>query len=50
MRLQAEELGVALHAALEMPVSAATERTLQWVEPLAGLVCRVVLIRPATRS
>ena len=33
-----------------MPVSAATERTLQWVEPLDGLVCSVVLIRPATRS
>lgn len=33
-----------------MPVSAATERTLQWVEPSTGLVCSVVLIRPARRS
>jgi hypothetical protein len=35
---------------LEMPVSAATVRTLQCVEPLAGLVCSVVLINCATRS
>jgi hypothetical protein len=33
-----------------MPVSAATLRTLQCVEPLAGLVCSVVLINCATRS
>jgi len=29
---------------------AATLRTRQCVEPSAGLVCNVVLIRPATRS
>jgi hypothetical protein len=50
MRLQAKELEVALYAALEMPVWAATPRTLQCVEPLAGLVCSVVWIRWATRS
>ncbi|OIQ70111.1 hypothetical protein GALL_482790 [mine drainage metagenome] len=33
-----------------MPVSAATERTLQCVEPSAGLVCSVVVINCATRS
>ena len=32
------------NAAEPRAVGAATERTLQWVEPLAGLVCRVVLI------
>ncbi len=33
-----------------MPVSAATERTLTWVEPWAGKAGSVVSIRPATRS
>ncbi len=33
-----------------MSVSAAIVRTLQYVEPLAGLVCNVVLMRCARRS
>ncbi len=49
-RLQPEELEIWATMALEMPVSAATVRTLQCVEPLAGKVCGVVLIQCATRS
>ena len=33
-----------------MPVSVATERTLQCVNPLSGLECRAVLVHCATRS
>ena len=50
MRLQPEELEERCMLLLEMPISAATVRTLQWVEPSAGLVFSVVLIRRATRS
>ena len=39
-----------LTRAMTEKVSAATVRTLQCVEPLAGLVCNVVLIKCATRS
>jgi hypothetical protein len=49
VRLQNEQLDVAVHAGLEMPVSSATERSLQCVEPSAGLVCKGVWFKPARR-
>lgn len=50
MGLQAKELKVPFDAGLGDPVSAATVRIFQCVEPMAGLVCSTVLINAGTLS